>query len=169
MTLTAPCIWNLLYEIQIHDEAEDLGLREKALIENARLTVQEELKTAKFQIETVIQDFENQLKTTDVKQYRSLVKKAELRIDSIVSNHNHDVDFTVEEGSNSSYIPQPGELVHVKSLGDRLATVLEVSEDDGSILVQSGKVRIRVDGNSIRSTKKGGRAASSLPRMKKQV
>lgn len=160
-------IMNLYHEI--HDEAEDLGLREKALLESARLTVQEELKTAKFQIETVIQDFENQIKTANVNQFSSLVKKAELRIDSIVSNHNHDVHFTVEKGNDSSYIPQPGELVHVKSLGDRLATILEVSEDDGSILVQSGKIRIRVDRSSIRSTKKEGRAVSSIPRMKKQA
>ncbi|KAL8138139.1 hypothetical protein V2J09_004140 [Rumex salicifolius] len=159
-------IMNLYHEI--HIEAEDLGLREKALLENARLTIQEELETAKSQLETATKDFENQLQTANVKHFSSLVKKADLRINSIVSNHNHDVHFTVEKGNDSSYIPLPGELVHVKNLGDRLATILEVSEDDGSVLVQSGKIRIRVDRSSIRSAIKEGRPVNSLPRMKKQ-
>uniref|UniRef100_A0A7C9EZV4 Adenosinetriphosphatase n=2 Tax=Opuntia streptacantha TaxID=393608 RepID=A0A7C9EZV4_OPUST len=66
------------------------------------------------------------------------------------------------------HMPRPGEQVQVKRLGGKLATVVEVSKDDGTVLVQYGKVRFRVDRRGVQTVEERP-AASSSSTLKKQV
>lgn len=135
--------------LEIQDEAEDLDRREKALKAKETQRVLQELKAAKFQIETLVREFENQLKTASADQFTSLIRKSESAIASIVEAHCPADSSSVTE-ADVSYTPQFGEQVHVKGLGDKLATVVEVPEDDETVLVQYGKIRVRVKKSNIR-------------------
>ncbi|XP_057544221.1 uncharacterized protein LOC130823581 isoform X2 [Amaranthus tricolor] len=138
-------IMDLYHEIE--DETRDLNYREKALIAKETQQVEEELELVKSKLETVVQEFEHQLRFSDVGQYGSLVKKAELTIGSVVESYRLLSDSVSED--IVLHTPQPGEQVHVKRLGGKLATVVEVSEDDETVLIQYGKVRFRVDKSGI--------------------
>lgn len=114
--------------------------------------VEQELEDAKSQMETVIRKFEKQLKISGRDQLNSLIKESESAIASIVEAHTPADSFPISEADHaSSYTPQLGEQVRVKGLGGKLATVVESSGDDETILVQYGKVRVRVKKNSIRA------------------
>ncbi|GAB2301176.1 hypothetical protein Dimus_035211 [Dionaea muscipula] len=155
---------------EIHEEAKDLHWRETALLAKETQQVHEELKVAKSQIENVVQEFENQLAAVKVGQLSSLIKKAESTISSIVKSHRPNPDSVAEDMDKGSYTPQPGEQVLVQHLGDKLATVIEVpKDDDGTFLIQYGKMRLRVDKSKIRAVSKGSRIANSSPRLRKQV
>ncbi|KAK0579326.1 hypothetical protein LWI29_024589 [Acer saccharum] len=161
-------IMDLYNEIQ--DEAKDLDKREAALRAKETQQVQKELKAAKFQIETVVQEFENQLKIAATDQFNSLVKKSEYAIASIVEAHNPPDDFSVNETNTDSFTPQFGEQVHVKGLGGKLATVVEALGDDETVLVQYGKIRVRAKKSDIRAIPRSKRnTANSSPFLKKQV
>ncbi|KAL5774491.1 hypothetical protein ACOSP7_012048 [Xanthoceras sorbifolium] len=154
---------------EIQDEAKDLDKREEALRANETQQVQKELKAAKSQIETVVQAFENQLKIAAADQVNSLVKKSESAIASIVEAHHLNDDFCVSETNITSVTPQFGEQVHVKGLGDKLATVVEALGDDETVLVQYGKIRVRVKKSDIRAIPRSKRnTANSSSTLKKQ-
>ncbi|KAJ0017973.1 hypothetical protein Pint_10609 [Pistacia integerrima] len=132
-------IMDLYHEIQ--DEAKDIDRREAVLRAKETQQVQQELNAAKSKIETVVQEFESQLKTASVDQFNSLIKKSESAIASIVEAHRPADDVFVSEKTTISFTPKFGEQVHVNGLGDKLATVVEAPGDDETILVQYGKIR----------------------------
>jgi len=109
--------------------------------------VQQELVDAKSQMETLIQKFEKQLKSSGRDKLNSLIKETESAIASIVKAHTPADHFN--EADQTSYTPQIGEQVHVKGLGGKLATVVESLGDDETILVQYGKVKARVKKSNI--------------------
>lgn len=119
----------------------------------------------------MVQEFETQLKTASVDQLNSLVKKSESAIASIVEAHLPADDDFVSETTATSFTPKFGEQVHVKGLGDKLAIVVEAPGDDETVLVQYGKISVRVKKNSIKAIPSNRRnvATSSVPRLKKQV
>ncbi|XP_057514097.1 uncharacterized protein LOC130795847 isoform X1 [Actinidia eriantha] len=141
-------VMNLYHEVK--DEAEDLDWRETALMAKETQNVKRELKLAKSQMEAVVQELENQLRTTSTENSNSLIKKSESAIASILEAHCPSDDFSsVREADESSYTPQIGEQVLVKRLGNKLATVVEAPGDDNAVLVQYGKIRVRVNRSNI--------------------
>nr|KYP76263.1 MutS2 protein [Cajanus cajan] len=153
-------IMSVYYEIQ--GEAEDLDRREMELMAKETRQVQQELVDAKSQMETVIQKFEKQLKTSARDQLNSLIRESESAIASIIKAHSP--ADQLNEADHASYTPQIGEQVHVKGLGSKLATVVESPGDDETILVQYGKVKARVKKSNIiaiPSTAKNGVTSSS--------
>lgn len=164
--ITNFCVTIPLESMKIEDETKDLDYREKALIAKETQQVEEELDLVKSKLETVIQEFENQLRTAEIDQYGSLIKKAESAIGSLVESHRP-MSVSGYEDFEVLRTPQPGEQVHVKRLAGKLATVVEVSEDDETVLIQYGKVRFRVDKSGIQHVQ--GLAAGSGLHLKKQV
>jgi len=153
--------------MKIEGEARDLDWREKALIAKETQQVEKDLQIVKSQIITVVQDFEEQLRSTDVDQYGSLIKKAESTFASILKSHYPMTDMFSDD-IGDLHMPRPGEQVQVKRLGGKLATVVEVSKGDGTVLVQYGKVRFRVDRRGVQTVEERP-AASSSSTLKKQV
>ncbi|KAJ1417640.1 Smr domain [Sesbania bispinosa] len=142
-------VMNVYCEIQ--GEAEDLDRREMELMAKESQQVQQELEDAKSQIETVIQKFEKQLKISGRDKLNSLIRESESAIASIVKAHTPADSFPISEADHASFTPQIGEQVHVKGLGGKLATVVESPGDDETILVQYGKVKVRVKKSRIRA------------------
>lgn len=136
---------------EIEDEADDLGRRETALKAKETQRVQQEVKASKYQIEAVVQEFEDHLRIASADQYNSLIKKSESAIASIVEAQKPTDNNIINRPDSGSYSPQFGEQVHVKGLGDKLATVVEASSDDETILVQYGKIRVRVKKIDVRA------------------
>ncbi|BAT73740.1 hypothetical protein LR48_Vigan01g060800 [Vigna angularis] len=132
---------------EIQGEAEDLDRREMELMAKETQQVQLELVNAKSQMETLIQKFEKQLKSSGRDKLNSLIKETESAIASIVKAHTPADHFN--EADQTSYTPQIGEQVHVKGLGGKLATVVESLGDVETILVQYGKVKARVKKSNI--------------------
>ncbi|GLU23022.1 hypothetical protein SLE2022_390560 [Rubroshorea leprosula] len=161
-------IMELYHEIE--DEAKDLDKREIALREKESQKLEQELNAAKLQIDNVIMEFENQLRTAPYNEFNSLIRKSESAISSIVRAHNPHDGFSLSKSNTSNYQPHSGEQVHVKGLGNKLATVVEaLGEDDDTVLVQYGKVRIRVKKDNIRAIQSSKRTAtSSIHRLKSQ-
>ncbi|XP_022715889.1 uncharacterized protein LOC111275057 isoform X2 [Durio zibethinus] len=155
-------IMELYYEVR--GEAENLEEREIALRAKEIRKVQQELNAAKSQIDTVIQEFENQLRTADSDDFNSLIRKFESAINSIVKAHHPGDCFSITERDASSYLPQTGEKVQVKRLGNKIATVVEPSEDDNTVLVQYGKIRVRVERSNVRPISSGKRNDTISPR-----
>lgn len=156
--------------MKIRNEAEDLNRREADLMAKETQKVKQELKAAKSEIENVLQNFENQLRTTRPDQFNLLIKKSESAIARIVEAHCPTDEFSVMEAEDSSYTPQVGEQVHVKKLGNKLATVIEAPGDDDTVLVQYGKIRVRVNKNNITAPKNGNMIAKSRgQQLKRQV
>ncbi|XP_038691627.1 endonuclease MutS2 isoform X2 [Tripterygium wilfordii] len=141
-------IMDLYYEIQ--KEADDLDSREIALTAKETQLVQQELNTAKSQLEIVVHEFEDQLRTANAGQLNSLIGKSESAIASIVEAHCPRDNFPATE-TNVTYAPQVGEQVYVKGLGDKLATVVKAPEDEETVLVQYGKIKVRVKKSHIRA------------------
>lgn len=121
----------------------------------------------KNEIQTIVQRFESQLRNASADDINTLVKKAEAAIASIIEAHQPSKDSLVREIGQSLYTPQVGEQVYVKAFGNKLATVVEEPGDDDNILVQYGKIRVRVDRRSIRPIPPD--ASSSAAHLKTQV
>ncbi|XP_022639312.1 uncharacterized protein LOC106768982 isoform X4 [Vigna radiata var. radiata] len=138
-------VMSVYNEIQV--EAEDLDRREMELMAKETQQVQQELVDAKSQLETLMQKFEKQLKSSGRDKLNSLIKETESAIASIVKAHTPADHFN--EADQTSYTPQIGEQVHVKGLGGKLATVVESLGDVETILVQYGKVKARVKKSNI--------------------
>ncbi|XP_011027850.1 PREDICTED: uncharacterized protein LOC105128046 isoform X3 [Populus euphratica] len=162
-------IMELYHEIQA--EAEDLDGRVKALMAKETQLVQLELKAANSQIKTVVQNVEAQLRKASPDQFNSLIKKSESAIASIVEAHCSSDSLPASETDMSSYSPQLGEQVLVKRLGNKLATVVEAPRDDETVLVQYGKIRVRMKKSDIRAIKsdKKSKATILVPSLKRQV
>ncbi|KAJ4975318.1 hypothetical protein NE237_000424 [Protea cynaroides] len=158
-------IMELYHEIQ--SEAEDLDQRLAALKKKETLQAIYDVKAAKSQIDAVVQNFENQLRSASPDQFNLLIRKSKAAITSIVEAHYRSNGFAAQGMNNSSYIPQIGEQVRVMSLGDKLATVVEAPGDDGTILVQYGKMRVRVKQINIKAPP-SGEISSSATRQKRQ-
>ncbi|XVF25818.1 hypothetical protein REPUB_Repub13aG0246400 [Reevesia pubescens] len=126
---------------EVRGKAENLEEHEIALRAKETQKVQQELNAAKSQIDNVVQEFENQLRTSDCDEFYSLIRKSESVINSIVKAHLPGDSFSFTETDTSSYQLQSGEQVHVKGLGNKLATVVEATKDDNTVLVQYGKIR----------------------------
>lgn len=156
--------------MKIRDEAEDIDGREAALMATEIQKVKREIKAAKSQMEAVLQEFENQLRTS-ADQVTSLINKSESAIASIVEAHCPNDVFSTREAGDSSYTPQIGDQVHVEGLRNKLATVIEAPGDEGTVLVQCGKVRVRVNRSTItaRKSSKVVAAKSSAPPLKRKV
>lgn len=135
-----------------------------------RQQIQQELRAVKMEIHCIVQQFENQLKTADANEFNSFLKKAELAIGSLVEAHQSRKDLLFNQTGSSFYIPQPGEQVQVDVLGKKLATVVEVPVEDDMVLVQYGKVRVRVNICNIRPLTKcdSGAKRASVPNTKRQ-
>ena len=136
--------------LKIQAEAEDLDRRQMALIAKETQQVQQEVMGAKSQIETVVQEFEKQLRIAGHDQLNSLIRESESAIASIERAQAPADGFPISEADQTSYTPQYGEQVQLMGLGGKLATVIESPGDDETILVQYGKVKVRVKKSSIR-------------------
>ncbi|XP_048141309.1 endonuclease MutS2 isoform X2 [Rhodamnia argentea] len=161
-------VMNLYQEI-LH-EAEDIDNRQKALMAKETHHALEERKAAEMEIQTVVKEFENNLEDARPDQLNSLVRKCESSIASILEAHQPGkLDFPDRSG-DASYVPQNGEQVHVKGLGNKLATVVEETGDDDTILVQFGKVRVRVNKNDVRAVanSRRSRASGSIPQLRRK-
>ncbi|EOY28270.1 DNA mismatch repair protein MutS isoform 1 [Theobroma cacao] len=144
---------------EVRGEADNLEEREIALRAKETEKVQQELNAAKSQIDTVVLEFENLLQTANSDEFNLLIRKSESAINSIVKAHRPGDSFSFTETDTSSYQPQSGEQVHVKGLGNKLATVVEASEDDNTLLVQYGKIRVRVEKSNVRPISNGKKMA----------
>ncbi|KAL8114708.1 hypothetical protein AgCh_021539 [Apium graveolens] len=136
---------------EIREEAEDLAQREVIMKATEAQQIRREIKSAVTQIEEIVNEFDNQLRNASTDQFNTLLKQSESAIASVVEVHRSNKGFpTTGTPASSSYIPQIGEKVHVKGLGYKFATVVEVEADeDGTVLVQCGKMKVRVDISSI--------------------
>lgn len=114
----------------------------------------------KTEIDAIVEEFGNQLRTTSRDQFNSLLKESESTIASIVEALQPSNDVEVE---GSFHTPQLGEQVLVKGLGSKLATVVEAPADDNTVLVQYGKIRVRANTSSIKAPSDGKDAMSLVP------
>ncbi|XP_073146230.1 uncharacterized protein [Henckelia pumila] len=151
---------------QILEEADDLDQREAALKAKETQQIRKELKIVKTRIDSVVQQFENDLTTTTPDQSNSLLKKSESSIASIIQAYQISENFPADR--TSFHIPEIGEQVRVKGLGIKLATVVEAPANDDTVLVQYGKIRARANLGSISALKDADGALSSTPRSKRQ-
>lgn len=161
-------VMNLYQEI-LH-EAEDIDNRLKALMAKEMHHAQEERKATEMQIQAVVEEFENNLEDASPDQLNSLVRKCESSIASILEAHQpSELDFP-DRSDDALFVPQYGEQVHVKGLGNKLATVVEETGDDDTVLVQFGKVRVRVNKNDVRAVanSRRSRASSSIPQLRRK-
>lgn len=96
-------------------------------------------------MDSIIKNFETQLKNASSDRFKSMIREAEAAIASIVAAH-HPGDDTLfgKTDSDSSYIPQIGDKVYVRGLGNKLATVIEAPAEDDIAMVQYGKIKVRV-------------------------
>lgn len=154
--------------LKIHDEAVDLDAREAALKAQETKQIQQELKAVKAEIDTVVKEFEKQLKVTDPKDFKTLLKKSESTIASIIQAHRPSADESGDKNASSFYVPQIGEQVVIKDLGNKLATVVEAPNDDNTVLIQYGKIRVRVNLSSISALAANG-AVASVPQPRRKV
>ncbi|CAH9113779.1 unnamed protein product [Cuscuta europaea] len=135
---------------EIRDEAQYLEEQEEALKAKETQKTKTEVRAVKMEIEAVLKDFEKQLKTIRIDQVNSLIKKSESVIASIVKAHQPFEELASKRG-REFYTPRLGEQVSVKSLGNKLATVIEEPGDDETVVVKYGKIRARVDRSNIRA------------------
>jgi DNA mismatch repair protein MutS2 len=141
-------LMNLYHELE--HESHDLDKRERALLKKETQKVQEDLNSAKSKMERLVAEFESQLEITQADQYNSLILKTEEAVAEIIEACcPMDPDSLEEEYSD--YSPQAGEKVLVTGLGDKLGTVVEEpGDDDDTVLVQHGKIRVRIKKKDIK-------------------
>ncbi|MQL84183.1 hypothetical protein Taro_016665 [Colocasia esculenta] len=151
---------------EIHSEAKDLDKREAALKAKEAQEVHQEVKLVKSQIDVIIKNFEEQLQSASPDQFNILMRQSEAAIASIVEAYRLTQASRQEDSAHqSSYTPQVGDQVHVRKLGNKVATVMEAPGDDGSVLVQSGNISVRVKRNDIKLIRSGEavNSTSSFP------
>ncbi|KAK7400562.1 hypothetical protein VNO78_11772 [Psophocarpus tetragonolobus] len=146
---------------EIQGEAKDLDRRETELMAKETQQIQQELEDAKSQIETVIQKFEKQLRISGRDQLNSLIRESESAIASIVKAHSPADSFPINKADGASYTPLIGDQVHVKGLGGKVATVVESPGDDEMIMVQYGKVKVRVKKSNIAAIPSSAKSAAT--------
>lgn len=138
---------NLYHEI--HSEAADLDKRVDALKAKEVWKRQQELEVVTSQMDAVIKNFEAQLKKAYPDQLNAILRESEAAISSIVEVHSPCDHISWEAAESSSYIPKLGERVYVKGLGSKLASVVEVSAEEDTAMVQYGKIKVRVRKTNI--------------------
>ncbi|KAF8088729.1 hypothetical protein N665_0531s0002 [Sinapis alba] len=159
-------LMNLYRELE--HESNDLEKREKALFKKETQKVQEDLSSAKSKMQKLVAEFESQLETVAADQYNSLILKTEEAVADIIEAYcPKDLLLTEEEGY-SDYSPQAGEKVIVTGLGGKLGTVVEEPGDDETVLVQQGKMRLRVNRKDIEPLPRT-RTSETPTRSKRQV
>lgn len=156
--------------MKILHEAEDIDNRQNALMAKETHRAQEERKATEMEIQAVVKEFENNLEDARPDQLNSLVRKCESSIASILEAHQPgELDFP-DRSDDASYVPQYGDQVRVKGLGNKLVTFVEETGDDDTVLVQFGKVRVRVNKNDIRAVaSRRNRASISIPQLRRKV
>ena len=147
--------------MQIRDEAEDLDKRERALIALETKRARQETEAIKSKINTVVQEFEEKLKIIGADQFNSLIREGESKIASICEACRPTDNSRPVVANKSSYTPQLGEQVFVTGLGNKLATVVETSDDEETILVQYGKIKARVKKRSVKALPNSDKAAAA--------
>ncbi|WCJ27014.1 Endonuclease MutS2 [Euphorbia peplus] len=149
---------------EIQNEAEELDKRVEGLMAKETRQVQQELQATKSQIDFVVQKFENQLRNVSPDQFNSLIRKSESAIAGIVEAQRPADILPSDEADFNLYTPKLGEQVLVTRLGNKVATVVEAPGNEETILVQYGKIRVRVKKSDIRAIKgnKKSSAANSV-------
>ena len=147
---------------QIRSEADDLDNRVAALRARESHKVQQELKFVKTQMDLIIKNFEVQLQNSKLEQYNSAMRKAEAATASLAAAHQP-TEFTFSDDENkSSYIPQIGDKVYVEGLGgESTATVVEILSEDGSCIVQYGKIKARTKNNKMKLAQRDSKETTS--------
>ncbi|CAE5962905.1 unnamed protein product [Arabidopsis arenosa] len=140
-------LMNLYHELE--HESHDLEKRERALLKKETQKVQEDLNSAKSKMQRLVAEFESQLEVTQADQYNSLILRTEEAVAEIIEACCPNDLVSVEE-EYSNYSPQAGEKVLVTGLGDKLGTVVEEPGDDETVLVQHGKIRVRIKKKDIK-------------------
>ncbi|WOL18943.1 hypothetical protein Cni_G27740 [Canna indica] len=135
---------------EIQSEAEDVDKRVEALKAKEAQLVRQELQTVKSQMDSIIKEFESRLQSANRDQFSSLMRESEAAIASVVAAHCPKDDMLNESTSTNSYLPQIGDQVYVKGLGDKVATVVEAPAEDGITIVQYGKIKVRVKRNDMK-------------------
>uniref|UniRef100_A0A0E0DKB5 Smr domain-containing protein n=1 Tax=Oryza meridionalis TaxID=40149 RepID=A0A0E0DKB5_9ORYZ len=155
------------FDQKIRSEADDLDSRVASLRATESEKVQQELKFVKSQMDQIIKNFESQLKNLELEQYNSLMRKAEAATASLAAAHQP-TDFTFSDEENeSSYVPEIGDKVYVEGLGGgSMASVVETLGEDGSCMVQYGKIKVRVKGNKIKLVQRGTKDTSASSAVK---
>lgn len=105
----------------------------------------------KSQLQTIVDNFEAQVRTASIDQLNALLKESESAISSIIEAHSYTDEPSVTEAEKSSLTLKPGEQVLVSGLGNKLATIVEAPGTDGTALVQYGKIKVRVNLGSIKA------------------
>ncbi|XP_011625477.1 uncharacterized protein LOC18423139 [Amborella trichopoda] len=151
---------------EILQEAEDLDKREASLKSMEVKKVQNEIKMAALEMDGIIMEVEKKLSNSSLDRFNSLHRESEAAIASVVEKHcARDKSLLETEPDHSnSYIPQIGDHVRIKGLGEKLAVVVEAPLDDGSMLIQYGKMRMRVKRDDIKvisGSKQNAKAASA--------
>ncbi|VVA95684.1 unnamed protein product [Arabis nemorensis] len=142
-------LMNLYRELE--HESHDLGKREKALMKKETQKVQEDLNSAKSKMQKLVAEFESQLETTQADQYNTLILKTEEAVADIIEACCPNNLVASAEEAYGDYSPQAGEKVLVSGLGDKLGTVVEEpGDDDETVLVQHGKIRVRIKRKDIK-------------------
>ncbi|CAN8320515.1 unnamed protein product [Cochlearia groenlandica] len=142
-------LMNLYHELE--HEAHDLEKHEKALMKKETQSVEEDLVSAKSEMQKLVAEFESQLKITQADQYNSLILKTEEAVADIIEGYCPNDYVSMEEERFIDYSPQAGEKVLVTGLGDKLGTVVQEPGNDGeTVLVQHGKMRVRIKRKDIR-------------------
>lgn len=142
---------------EIRLEADDLESRVAALRARETQKVQQELKVVKYRMDTIIKNFEAQLKNSKLEQYNSLMRKAEAATASVVAAHQpSEIAFDDDDENRISFVPQVGDKVYVQGLGGgTMATVVETLGEDESCMVQYGKIKVRVKRSRIKLVQRG--------------
>ncbi|XP_006300706.2 uncharacterized protein LOC17895668 isoform X1 [Capsella rubella] len=140
-------LMNLYRELE--HESNDLEKRERALLKKETQKVQEDLTSAKLKMQKLVSEFESQLEIAQADQYNSLILKTEEAVADIIEACCPN-DLVTTEEAYSDYSPQAGEKVLVTGLGDKLGTVVEEPGDDETVLVQHGKIRVRIKKKDIK-------------------
>lgn len=154
--------------LKILSEADDLESRIAALRSRETQKVQQELKIVKSEMDTIIKNFEVQLKNSKLEQYNSLMRKAEAATASVVAAHEPN-EITFDDDENQSlFVPQIGDKVYIQGLGGgTMATVIETLGEDGSCIVQYGKIKVQVKRSKMKLVQRGtnGTASSVKPKV----
>ncbi|CAM0901764.1 unnamed protein product [Alopecurus aequalis] len=157
---------------EIRSEAVDLDNRLAVLRARESQKVQEELKFVKTQMDLIIKNFEVQLQNSKLEQYNSAMRKAEAATASLAAAHQP-TEFTFsDDEKKSSYVPQIGDKVYVEGLGGgSTATVVEILSEDGSCIVQYGKIKARTKNNKMKLAQRDTKetSASSVQRKGRTV
>eukprot|EP01018_Ginkgo_biloba_P034741 Gb_24817 [translate_table: standard] len=143
---TILCEATALYN-ELLAETEDLDKREAALKSKEEEAVKREVNEVKDRMDKVIANFEKQLHGGDSDFSGEFMKEAQAAITSIIQEYCPNVMEASHAQTNSPHIgiPEIGDQVLIKHLGSKLATVAEApSKEDGSLLVQLGKLKFRV-------------------------